>query len=350
MEMLTITGAANRPDVVRVDFRAGGAFVLREGIVVDGGSGTQADTLLLRGTAGADTIDAETGFAVLSGLRVVFSDVERLTLDGGSGDDTYRASGLSANTTIVDAMGPDTLDFSKAGGGIRIDLNRTLGQKQYIFASSGNTLALKGTLESLIGTESADWIRGNAANNSIEGRGGDDTVFGGAGNDTLDGGTGDDWLYGEAASDNLYGGPGNNVLLGGAGNDLLDVNPDVTSGTERNLLIGGQGADTLRGGSGVEILIGGGTKYGSQKAALDLILKEWSSESSFEVRCTNLQTGIADSANPKLGNIQLARTTTMNRRAAVPDDAASDVLLGGLGSDWFFDFPNDTTDRGPEDR
>jgi hypothetical protein len=217
MEMLTIIGAANKPDVVRIDFRAGGAFVLAEGIVVDGGTGTQADTLLLRGTAGADTFDAETDFAVLNGLRVAFDGVERITLDGGSGDDSYQVSGLSANTTIVDAMGADTLDFSKAGDGIRIDLNRTLGQRQNIFA-------------------------------------------------------------------------------------------------------------------------------------LDLILKEWSSERSFEDRCRNLETGIADSANPKLGIIQLARNTTMNRRAAVLDDAANDVLLGGLGSDWFFDFPNDTSDRGPADR
>jgi serralysin len=222
MEKLTIAGAVSKPDLLRIDFRSGGAFTLAEGIELDGGAGAQIDRLLLRGTGGADTFEVGNGFVALAGLRVGFGGIEQLTLDGGSGNDTYRVSELGVKTTIVDVKGIDTLDFSLATSGLSIDLSKTRGQLQQIFAPTSNTLALKGTLERLIGTESADWIIGNAANNSIEGRGGDDTIYGAAGNDTLDGGEGDDSLYGEAGNDTLNGGPGINVLVGGPGKNVLN--------------------------------------------------------------------------------------------------------------------------------
>lgn len=222
LEKLTVAGAANRSDLVRIDFRSGGAFALAEGIELDGGGGAQADRLLLRGTGAADTFEVGSGFVALAGLRVAFGGVEQLILDGGSGNDTYRVAELGVKTTIVDARGIDTLDFSLAASGVTIDLSKTLGQAQQTLAPTGNTLALKGTLERLIGTESADWIKGNAANNSVEGRGGNDTIYALAGNDTLDGGEGDDSLYGQAGNDTLNGGPGINVLVGGPGKNVLN--------------------------------------------------------------------------------------------------------------------------------
>jgi Ca2+-binding RTX toxin-like protein len=347
IKMLTILGAANKSDLVRVDFRAGGSFVLAEGIVLGGGTGTQADTLLLRGTDGSDRFEIGNGYAALSGLLVAFGGIEQLTLDGGAGDDTYQVSDLSAMTTIVDTKGTDALDFGKATVGITIDLSKISGQAQRVFASDSNTLALKSTIENLIATEAADWIKGNSAENRIDGRSGNDTIYGGAGNDTVYGGAGDDWLYGEAGNDSLYGGPGNNVLLGGAGNDLLDVSLGVSGGsTGRNALIGGAGLDTLRGGLGEEILIGGTTAYDNKAAALAVVMKVWTSTNVFQARCSNLETGIKD---PKTGLVQMVRKTTSNPKGTVIDDRVKDVLYGSAGSDWFFDFAKDETDRGSND-
>jgi Ca2+-binding RTX toxin-like protein len=276
--------------------------------------------------------------------------VEKWTLDGAKGNDTYRIFALGTKTMLNDSGGTDLLDFSQAASSVAVDLSRGSGQAQKILADSVYTLALKGTFENVTGTNAPDRIRGNTAANRIEGRGGNDTIYGGSGRDILYGDDGDDWLYGESGNDRLYGGPGNNVLLGGAGNDTLDV---LASGDAAgtNLLIAGLGADTLQGGPGEEILIGGTTKYDNQKAALDLIMQEWTSGRSFDDRCTNLQTGITDPGNPKLGTIRLNRKDQSNHKGTVLDDRARDVLLGSLGSDWFFEFASDDVrDRGPEDR
>lgn len=115
----------------------------------------------------------------------------------------------------------------------------------------------------------------------------------------------------------------------------------------RNLLIGGKRLDTLQGGRGEEILIGGTTSYDSKPAALAVVMREWTSTCSFAERWGNLETGITD---PVAGFIQLLRKTSVNRKGTVLDDKATDVLFGGLGSDWFFDFAKDQVqDRGPDD-
>jgi Ca2+-binding RTX toxin-like protein len=177
---------------------------------------------VLRGNTQSDTFeigndDRGESYAVINGLRVVYSNVKQLTLDSGKkGEDSYRIAGLSVKTTIVASAEIDWLDFSYSAvqSGVTIDLNKSSPQ-QVFGAANPNTLTLKGTIENVIGTNFADWIKGNSAKNRIEGRGGNDTLYGGSGDDTLYGEAGDDWLYGEARDDCLYGGPGNNVLLGG---------------------------------------------------------------------------------------------------------------------------------------
>jgi Ca2+-binding RTX toxin-like protein len=255
---------------------------------------------------------------------------------------------LGKNVTLIDSGGTDALDFSQAGVGVTIDLNKTGGQAQKVFGPGDpNTLALKGTFENVIGTSEADWIKGNAAANLIYALGGDDTIYGGPGNDTLYGSAGNDWLYGDAGNDTLYGELGNNVLLGGDGNDQLDVELGVGSVlTGRNLLIGGKGLDTLRGGSGEEILVGGTTKYDSKPLALAAIMDEWASDTDFALRQTHLTDGITVPANPKLGLIQLVKKDKLHPKGTVLDDANVDKLLGGPGDDWFFPFANEVPNDG----
>jgi tetratricopeptide (TPR) repeat protein len=89
------------------------------------------------------------------------------------------------------------------------------------------------------------------------------------------------WLVGGPGNDLLIAGGGPSVLLGGAGNDTL------VAGTGRDLLIGGTGSDVLFG-LGNDILVAGATKFDSNQAALDAILKEWNAPRSFSERVENL--------------------------------------------------------------
>jgi hypothetical protein len=355
VDSLTVRGVASKTDTLTVELGAADSSVLPHGIVFDGGSGRQVDTLVLRGTTGNDTLVAGTRSATVNGLSVQFTDVEQLTLDGGAGSDTYQVSGLSTKTTLVDSRGSDAIDVSGAAAGVTLDLSRSSGTAQRIFnavPAGSYTLALKGTFENVVGTPYDDRIKGNSSANRIEGLGGndslvgnsgndtlyggsgDDTLLGGAGDDSLFGGEGNDWLYGEAGRDGLYGESGNNLLLGGSGNDLLDAGPGGKS-----VLIGGSGLDTLQGGSGEQILIGGTTTYDSRPAALTAIMREWTADNSFDERRSALENGIDDVA---AGRIQLQRRTASNRRGTVLDDRVRDLLLAGAGSTWLFDFPTDS--------
>jgi len=348
LNSLTVVGADNRTDMLTVDWPPDSGAILPGGVLFEGGTGRRSDALMLRSAAGADAFAVAAGSAVINGLAVQFSEVERVTLEGGKGDDAYQISGVSTKTTVSDSKGTDLLDFSQAAVGVTIDLGKTGGQAQKIFApTDDHTLALKGTFENVIGTAYADLIRGNSLANRIEGRGGNDTLCGNSGNDTLYGGDGNDWLYGDAGNDSLYGEPGNNVLLGGAGNDQLDVAVGaggVLGG--RNLLLGGKGRDTLRGGSGEEILIGSSTNYDSKPLALGAIMEEWASETSFLLRQTHLTGGITAPDHPRLGLIQLVRKDRTYPKGTVLDDNAADRLFGGPGDDWFFPFGNEVPNDG----
>jgi len=322
LNSITVLGVDNRADTLTIDASAGG--VLPGGVVFHGGGGAKADTVVLRGSAGTDVLAVAEGSVAINGLGIAVSGVEQLLLEGGAGDDVYQIAALPVAVTISDTKGTDTLDFSAASTGATINLGSKTGQT--VFAG-GAKLTLKGTLENVVGTDSADWIKGNSAANLLAGLGGADTIYGGSGNDVLDGGDGDDLLFGDS---------GNDVLLGGAGNDRLE------GGSGRDLLLGGAGLDTLRGGSGDDLLVGGTTLYDTDPAALAAIFSEWTSRRSFAKRIANLTAGIQDS---------LGRTIRLERGSSVLDDGARDDLYGNSGCDWFFDFPSDTVhDRGRSDR
>jgi Ca2+-binding RTX toxin-like protein len=135
-------------------------------------------------------------------------------------------------------------------------------------------------------------------------------LFGGNGNDTLD-------ATGSSAANALVGGAGMDTLIGGSGNDVL---------------IGGLGTDTIDGSGGDDILIGGTTKYDSDQAALCAILAEWGrTDETYATRVSHLK------APPKgrtgVGGVN---GSIFLNTSTVFDDAATDVLTGGSGMDWFF--------------
>jgi Ca2+-binding RTX toxin-like protein len=105
--------------------------------------------------------------------------------------------------------GEDTIDYSYVDSLVGIDLDLSLSTAANDGFGNRDTLT---AFEDVIGTEYADRITGNAANNDIRGASGDDVVFGLGGNDTL---------WGEAGNDTLDGGTGDDRFNGGAGDDVI---------------------------------------------------------------------------------------------------------------------------------
>lgn len=213
-------------------------------------------------------------------------------IEGGGGGDAgtiHSISGLggdAGNDTILGGAGDDALS-----GGADTDTASFEGSPAGVTASLGaGTATGEGNdtlagFERLIGSDLADTLRGDAANNSLTGRGDDDTLEGLAGNDALAGGSGTDTvtyenetatvasltagsatnsggtdtlsgvdgLFGSPAQDSLTGDSNGNVLRGNGGNDSLsgrEADDDLLGGGDDDTLAGGDGYDDLDGGSG----------------------------------------------------------------------------------------------------
>jgi uncharacterized repeat protein (TIGR01451 family) len=331
-------------------------------LVLDLGIGGVKNSLRISGLDGTK-IDGGTGpvdFAgITKGVTVQLAggqDVVRvngqnvagpITLDLGSGDDTYVIASAKTKFAIADSGGVDMLDFSNQLKAAKVDLAKLPGKSQSL--GNGNSTTLAGQIENVVGSPFNDGFKGNAANNRLEGRGGNDKLDGREGNDLLDGGVGKDSLIGGLGDDSLDGGSEDDKLDGGLGNDILrgGTGKDKLQGGDGNdALLGGEGDDTLAaktgfalliGGLGVDkatgsskgnsILIGGTTAHDADDAALLAILAEWSSGASLATRVANLQAGIGP------GNIIKLTTSAP---ATVFDDALLDTLKTSFGNNWVF--------------
>ncbi|BBD69223.1 hemolysin-type calcium-binding region [Nostoc commune NIES-4072] len=98
------------------------------------------------------------------------------------------------------------------------------------YEAATNKTAITNKISLLNGTDSSEYLKGNAPASKIYGLGGQDTIVGNLGNDQLFGGDGNDTLFGGVGDDQLLGDTGNDWLYGGAGKDILT---------------GGYGADTF---------------------------------------------------------------------------------------------------------
>ena len=76
-------------------------------------------------------------------------------------------------------------------------------------------------IETILGSNQADWIIATGGSQIIEAGNGKDHVNAGGGRDTIMGGNGADHLYGEGGPDHIDGGNGPDVLVGGGGSDEL---------------------------------------------------------------------------------------------------------------------------------
>ncbi|BAY22680.1 hypothetical protein NIES2100_24430 [Calothrix sp. NIES-2100] len=211
---------------------------------------------ILSGGAGDDILDGGDGTdAVSESANVNFtltdtqligngsdslSNIERVTLTGGVGDNTLDASGFTIGSV-------------------------------YLYGGVGN--------DTLIGGSNIDYLNGQDGNDSLIAGAGNDTLYGGAGNDSLDGSAGNDTLYGQDGNDSLIAGAGNDILYGGAGDDILDGGDGIDALSESadvnftltNTQLVGLGSDslssiervTLTGGVGDNTLDASGFTMGS---------------------------------------------------------------------------------------
>ncbi len=108
----------------------------------------------------------------------------------------------------------------------------------------------------------------------------------------------------------------------------------MIGGAGRDLLIGGTGNDILIAGSGQDILIGGTTRYDANDAALQTVMKEWTSRHDYTTRVKNIL-----GVTTEQGNAGFATRLNANyfpNSGTVQDDGSTDIESGGGGWDWFF--------------
>lgn len=226
------------------------------------------------GTADADIVVHITGVGgdTLSGGAgndwiIGDNDTEARTLDGGAGDDTleggtgdttyrYTAEGWG-NDFIEDVGGTDVLDFSAiAGVGPNAAYAISGGNLMLDFGSSGTveikSPTINGAIEQIIlldddgVTQRTMDILYTGIPGQVNGTAAHEMLIGTAFSDTLTGGDGDDALYGNEDSDDLSGGIGDDHLDGGIGDDTYRFNE---AGFGDDFIRDAGGSDTISVGS-----------------------------------------------------------------------------------------------------
>ncbi len=252
--------------------------------------GYGSDTLDYSGATGAVTASLDIG----DGNDIV-TEIERLigsqyadtllgnaldnVLNGGFGNDTI--AGGFGDDLIVYAGGEDivmggdsndTLDYSGLGSAIDADLSKTT-QSVTTGDSTDWTTGVQRVLttlpdsdvESVIGTDYDDRLRGTDGGNMFSDGGGDDEVYGDAGNDVFAYGGGFDTWVGGADSDtasfsNVATGVGVDLTSTGTGANTLATASAAAVGlavlSEIENVVGSQFADVLTGDDLANILDG----------------------------------------------------------------------------------------------
>ena len=354
----TLIGGAGSDTARYVASSAGVTISLLTGNAVGGDAG--GDSLSgvenLIGSNFADFLKGNAAANVLAG------GVGADRLEGYNGDDTL-AGGAGADVLNGDA-GSDTADYSTSSAGVTISLvtgNAAGGD------AAGDTFS---SIENLIGSNFADFLKGDAAANvltggvgadRLDGYSGDDTLAGGAGADTLNGDAGSDTanystssagvtislatgnaVGGDAAGDtfssieNLTGSAFADYLKGDAAANRLD------GGSSADRLEGGSGDDSLEGGAGVDALVGGaGTDtadYAKSSAGVTISLTtgntlggDAAGDTFFGIESLT-GSAFADYLKGDAGANRLIGNAGADRLEGMAGD---DVLTGGAGSDRF---------------
>lgn len=176
------------------------------------------DTLF--GTPGNDTIDGLGGNDQIFGLGgndSLDGNLGNDTIDPGLGIDTV--NGGDGNDLLVVDYSSLTTDISSTNSGnsgtistVGNSINYSNIERMNLSGGSGN--------DTIFGTSGNDTIFGNAGRDYLVGNDGDDSIDGGANDDTLDGGSGNNTLNG-GAGDDTFNVIGTGTAIGGDGNDIF---------------------------------------------------------------------------------------------------------------------------------
>lgn len=282
---------------------------------------------------------ARTGFLLFDNLARIDPAGDTGTVDtlsGGEGDDVIYAGGNDVVDTgngddvvvLGDWIEPgqpveitsfdpaeDALFYSYANGADPVVLDTIVdADGMVVFIVDGETVATLpnvpadqigsvvavqaerpelDAVETSIGTDGNDVIRGKATSDIVIGDGGDDRVFAREGSDLVFGGEGNDFLRGEAGDDALFGDAGADTLNGDGGADVL-FGADIFSSASIASIINSDEAsleglapifdldadtgeaDTLNGGVGDDLLVAGSNDVVSTGTGSDVLnLGEW---------------------------------------------------------------------------
>jgi len=250
--------------------------------------------------------------------------------------------------TFEGSYGIDTVDF-RNGGAVYIDLADGDAHGGY---AQGDTLIL---IDNLIGSASADVLRGDHRNNVLCGGEGNDLLKGQAGADILKGEGGDDILWGNYGDDILIGGEGADWMKGGDGRDtflftsldgsvdtIVDMNPediiDVTEilggvpGSEDPEIFSAGFLHYAKNGSDVDLYI---DPDGAEGPASEVLLAVLLNRNVSEFSTSGNDTLEGAEGNDTLKGHRGNDTLLGNGGAdALWGNSGSDTLYGGEGTDW----------------
>ncbi|WP_331371348.1 SMc04171 family calcium-binding repeat protein [Sinorhizobium chiapasense] len=285
-------------------------FVLvKTGSTVFGGSGDDTLAIDLSATSDEVVFNGENGHGILGHqtpderhIFVQHSDIERIELTTGSGNDRIQGSVLrdiiqtqagndfvdagAGDDAIVDGRGANrlfggagndsittTLYSAEVDGGLGVDwlhieervrssdatidfaagrastgtVFRSIEQVS-IALGSGNDTVIGGNLDYLVVYAGAgdDRVEGSTGRDLLYGEAGNDRIDGGEGNDTISTGVGNDVAFGGAGNDSLANDGGSDILDGGAGDDWIRAaTPGAGSLGDGSVMLGGGGNDSF---------------------------------------------------------------------------------------------------------
>ncbi|MCA0404937.1 MAG: hypothetical protein LCH39_02135 [Proteobacteria bacterium] len=316
----------------------GAALTALQSVVITGSAGANT----LTGGAGNDTIDGNGGADIISGGAgndtITWRGVET-SMDGGAGADTLVLA-VSTGITAVDfsvAAGADQTTGDTVAVSNFENLNASaLTTAVIVTGSTGDNTLTTGSGDDIIdGRGGADVINAGAGNDTVTYNGGETSIAGGAGTNTLqlasavnmdlslsDQTTGD--LATVTAFQNidagaintaltLTGSSGANIITGGAGADTID---------------GNGGADTLHGGLGDDILVYRGTEtlVDGDAGTNTLQLR---TAATVDLGATDQTT--ADSVN--VVNFANIDATLLSAGVVLTGSAGTNIIRGGTGGD-----------------
>ena len=348
----------NDADLIQLGSTAGLADGLQGSITLEGGDGQ--DRLILDDSGDSSDNSATLTATTLTGLGmsdgINYAGVEELTVQLGSGDDTFNAqSTLAGTATSVFGNGGDdsfnlcsdapTNDGTLDGLDGTLSIDGGAGENTAVLSDLGNDSGREGLVldeQSVSGLgDSAGGLLNYAEIDNLGlylGGGSDQLTLTGTNVDTvtmINTGGGDDQV---TLRDESAGTDGLTVIFGGAGNDWIDGGGwtddlllvgdngrfDFSAGVPvalQNYRSAGDGDDTLIGGQGNDVLLGGmGNDYLEGQGGNDVIIGDlgkvsWQHGSISKVATTDIFNGGDDTLVGGTGN---------------------DIMLGGHGSDLFY--------------